>query len=363
MVPIKALHLRSTFDPGGIESLMIDLYNYKQDYIRFYYALLKDGCLIGSLENKNNRYFCFFRKKTVDLLVIWKLNRLLRRERIQVIQSHQMIELGYALLLKLLNPKIKVYHFIHGLSFKLRFYRNLEKFLIGFTRQTFTVSASARDYFKGLGFPVNKIQILYNAISPQKQINLPENIERTINRHVNEKIIVMIGNFVKEKDQLTLCKAFNLLANVYPNIKLVLIGDELDKGFECRKALNPFLLDKRVFFTGVVAHASSYLCNFDLMVFSSRSETFGISVVESILAGIPVIASDIPPMIELSEGGEHFRLFRTGDCEDLVNKLSLIFKANSFEELKNQTLHSASYFRDKYSYDKYIQELFKIYAE
>ena len=53
---IQVLHLRSSFDPGGTESLLLHLFNYSQKEILFHYFLLKDGSYIEKLKSNNNIY-------------------------------------------------------------------------------------------------------------------------------------------------------------------------------------------------------------------------------------------------------------------------------------------------------------------
>lgn len=363
MKPIKVLYIRSSFDPGGTESLLVNLYNYNQDDIQFIYCLLKRGILIDALRNDKNQYIELFRKSTIDIQIIHRLRTLIKDEHIHIIHTHQFIELFYGIVLKILCPKIKLYHTIHSLSFKSKVFKLLEKFFIKFTDVTFTVSFAAKNYLISEGFEREKITVLYNAISSPTRLVLPDSINKLFARDVDRFFIVMVGNFTQAKDQLTLCKAFNLVADDFPFLSLVFIGDELENGQKCRDALREEFINRRVFFLGVVSPASSYLHYFDLMVFSSLSETFGMVVIEAILSDLPVLASDIPVMQELSERGKYFSLFRAGDFEDLALKLrEVLISRRSFKtELVSDHDLYLNYFRSRFSFSDYFNQLLLYY--
>ena len=57
----------------------------------------------------------------------------------------------------------------------------------------------------------------------------------------------------------------------------------------------------------------------DVLVSTSLAETFGFPLVESMAAGIPVVATDVPVHREIC--GEAALYFAPGDSEDLANQL------------------------------------------
>ena len=59
----------------------------------------------------------------------------------------------------------------------------------------------------------------------------------------------------------------------------------------------------------------------DIFVFSSRSDSFGVAVVEAMMAGLATVVSDIAPLREVTDDGIYAVIFRTGDANDLAVKL------------------------------------------
>jgi len=359
---IKALYLRSSFDPGGTESLLLNLFNYPQNEIQFHYAFLKNGSLISQLRSDQNKYYKLFRRRRIDFKVIKKLANIIRDNDIHIIHTHQLIELVYAIILKMRFHKLKLFHTIHGYHDEhSRWAEILEQFLIRFTHQTLTVSKSTRKELEKRGYPYQRMGVLYNAVNkpipaPKKQL---EWFKKKIKYSQNDFIVGMIGNFVWWKDQLALIKAFNLLKEELSNLKVVFIGRESELSEKCKKELNPEDLNNRVFFLGPIENASGYLSIFNLFVMSTLMDTFGIVVIEALMSRIPVLASDIEVMKELSRNGKYFELFKKQNANELAHLIK-----RKYQSLNNkESFYAAEYASENYSYKKYIHDLKNKYKE
>ena len=359
---INVLYIRSSFDPGGTESLLLNLFNYDQDQIEFHYVLLKEGSLIDKLNSKKNIYYKIFRKHRIDFKVINRIRKIIKINNIRIVHTHQMIELFYACLLKLFIPKLRLYHTVHGyFDNNYKWAQFLEIFLIRFTVKTFTVSQATKHILIEKGYPGSKIEVLYNAVSLPQRAGSEELewFKKKIKLRASDFIVGMIGNFVWWKDQLTLVKAYNLLKEELPNLKIVFIGKESEFSEKCKEEINPEDLNRRVFFLGAIENAYKYLSIFDLFVMSTLMDTFGIVVIEALMSRVPVLASDIEVMKELSFNGKYFELFRKQDANDLADKIKSKYK--NLNEKKS--LYAAEYASENYSYKRFIQDLKNKYNE
>ena len=85
-------------------------------------------------------------------------------------------------------------------------------------------------------------------------------------------------------------------------------------------------LTNRVRFLGEVSRSDVYrnLRNYDLLVQPSRYEGFGLTVVEAMMAGVPVLVSNIEGPLEIIHNGRYGDYFDSGDEIDLAAKLAAV---------------------------------------
>ena len=81
-------------------------------------------------------------------------------------------------------------------------------------------------------------------------------------------------------------------------------------------------IEENVRFLGNVEDIPRFLRGLDVFVLPSRSEGFGISLVEAMAMGIPCVACDLGGPVQVLDGGKYGTLFKTGDSEDLAVQLA-----------------------------------------
>lgn len=110
----------------------------------------------------------------------------------------------------------------------------------------------------------------------------------------DEFVVGGIGRLHYQKGWDTLCRAAALVHESRPEIRFVVIGEGEERGALERE---PGYGD--VEFRGYMPEASSLLGAFDLLVIPSRYEGLGLVAIETMLAGIPIVAARIPSLGEV----------------------------------------------------------------
>lgn len=130
--------------------------------------------------------------------------------------------------------------------------------------------------------------------------------------------LIMISRFAPSKDHKTLLKAMALLPD---GIKLILVGDgETMK--ECKDLSFSLGVDGRVQFVGRQSDIATWINKADIGVQASIWEGFGLTAVEMMAGGIPVVASNVDGLKQVVEGAGV--LFPEGDeiaLAAIINKL------------------------------------------
>ena len=362
------MHIRSSFDPGGTEYSILNLFNTRQGFFKIYLVLLRDGSLIDRLdEGSGNALYMWFRKRFLDHRVLAKMYKLQRQERIEIIHVHQFIELVYALCLKIMNPRLRIIDHKHLLydARGVRFYA--ERMLSQLFTTIITVSQTTKEeLIQTFGYTRAGIKVLYNglkfhrhlskdeAVSELRRLDLPFDSQRFN--------VVMVANFVWGKDHETILKAYKtFIRNQMRNVSFYFIGRESDLSQQLRYTYltESDLESGRIVFCGSIPNASELLPAFDLVVMSSFSETYNNAVVEAAAAGKVLLISDIPIFQELSQNGRFFHLFKTGDPKDFYQKLRVLIACLPSVSTEEQ----AKYFGENFTFEDHIENMTQIYLD
>jgi 1,2-diacylglycerol 3-alpha-glucosyltransferase len=120
----------------------------------------------------------------------------------------------------------------------------------------------------------------------------------------NDVISIYVGRLSPEKNLSLLLRAFYGVAMTYDHVSLLVVGDGPEReNMEAQvKHMN---IGSRVFFTGMIDYKEipSYLASSDIFVTPSSAETFGLSTVEAMAAGLPVLGIDSPGTGDIIEDG------------------------------------------------------------
>lgn len=102
----------------------------------------------------------------------------------------------------------------------------------------------------------------------------------------NVLVLGNVGKISKNKNQKFVIKLVKKLNSTGIKTKGLFVG-----------LVNNAPNNKDIIYTGMVSNVEDYMCAMDIFVFPSKTEGFGISVIEAQLMGLPVFASDKVPSI------------------------------------------------------------------
>ncbi len=168
-----------------------------------------------------------------------------------------------------------------------------------------TVSeASKRDILRFFDVPADKITVIYNGID-QRFLTPPddEEVQRTCERYqLESEFVLYAGNVKPHKNLERLIDAFHLVRQRgLDHLKLVIIGDEIARYAELRRAVHRYNLHKHVRFLGYLAEESlmALYRRASAFVFPSLYEGFGLPPLEAMASGAPVVTSNVSSLPEV----------------------------------------------------------------
>ncbi|MBA7507576.1 N-acetyl-alpha-D-glucosaminyl L-malate synthase [subsurface metagenome] len=168
------------------------------------------------------------------------------------------------------------------------------------------VTSTEVEQYKSLGISEDKIEIVPNGIDLSEFDNLPERGEfrKKYGLNDSQKLILYLGRIHKTKGLDLLAKAFAGLSKKLDDTKLVIVGP--DDGYlpSLKKLIAELEISDKVLFTGPLYESEKLRAyvDADIYVLPSSYEIFGITVLEAMACGIPVIVTDCCGIAEVIDG-------------------------------------------------------------
>jgi len=210
----------------------------------------------------------------------------------------------------------------------------------------------------------NKMGDAFRAFLPDANIyKVPCGIDQALiqKQYTRGDYALFLGRLdIQHKGLDDLLLAWRLLSEQSVNIPLWLVGVGQDES-RLKSLVKQYGLESLVYFKGRLEGASKYdaLKHCRFMVMPSRQETFGITALEAMAFGKPVIAYDIDHLNELLRP-DWSALVNLGSTQALAERVSLYWQQPSLVEEKGRNALQAA---KRYLWDALAVEQEEIYKE
>lgn len=131
-----------------------------------------------------------------------------------------------------------------------------------------------------------------------------------------EKVLVHVSNMRPVKNAPDVVRIFARVAERMP-ARLVLVGDGPDLP-ECRRLAKELGVSDRVKYPGETPDVPRVLACADLFLLPSSQESFGLSALEAMACGVPVLATRTGGIPEVVTDGQTGLLYKVGDVESMA---------------------------------------------
>ncbi|MCK4234467.1 glycosyltransferase [candidate division WOR-3 bacterium] len=252
----------------------------------------KRGVTVKSLGIKNNR----------DILCIFKLVKLLKQERANIVHTHLFYANIYGrIAAKLVRVPIIIstehsnapWRNKQRLKLKIRLL--IDRVTAKFCDRIIAISESVKDnLIQWERIDPNKIVVIHNGINIKKYQIMDKNRDGSS----SDSVIGCIGRLEPIKGHIFFMKAAARIFEKIRNVRFILIGDgSLRQDLE--KLAQDLNISKRVSFLGFRDDIPELLSVIDVFVLPSLWEGFGIVLLEAMAMGKVVVASDVGGISEI----------------------------------------------------------------
>ena len=373
MKTIKVLIVISNMEFGGAQRQIVELVN-NIDITKFelHVCSLSNYVPLAEQFNDNVKVHIIHKKSKFDFTVVFKLIKLIRKYKFNIIHSYLFdAEIAARLAGKLSNTRSVVIGSERNANYKLKPIQkkayNLTKNMVSYIIAN---SQSGADYNASqTNQPKYKYHVVYNGVdttrfiprdkgSTRKALNIPDNI----------RLIGMFASFKEQKNHPFLIAALEKLKENGQQFKLLLVGDTLHGGLhgsddyteKIKQQITHCNFSEDVILLGNRDDIETIYPACDFTVLPSLFEGTPNVVLESMACGVPCIATNVSDNSMIIDHGQSGYIIELGDVESLTTYIHGLL--NHPEKVQSFSKASRSIMLNKFSSAKLAENMCRIYA-
>lgn len=210
-----------------------------------------------------------------------------------------------------------------------------------------------------------KARLIYNGVDTARFHPGEEpDLRRELGIPPQGVVIGYLGEIRREKNLEVLLRAAARILPRHPDLYLVLAGDaslEPEEPDRLRKLASRLGMEDRLILTGFRRDPERLHRLLDLYVLPSSREGFGVTVIEAMASGTPVIACRVRGPREIIDDGLDGLLVKDRDPEELADAISFLLETP--EAARAYTERALSKVRREFSQKSMISKLFSAYQQ
>ena len=360
---MRILQICSARQIGGGERHLVDLTNgLARRAHDVFAALVPSSPLLSQLSGVPGQNIVKVPMRNVlNVSSALKLARFTNANRIQIIHAHVARDYPLAALVARRSSAhlILTRHVLFPMN-------RAHKLSLRRTDRVIAVSQAVADELRARRiFSPENIVLIHNGIDVDRFARGREDF-LTKEEVENQKLCVgMIGHLAPIKGQEDFIRAAAIVCRQRPDVEFVIAGDDKSRTGEHRRKIERLIgglnLEQHVSLIGWVDDIAQLLPKFDLFVSPSRSEPFGLSIVEAMAAGVPVIATASEGAREIIDDQLDGRLVPVGDAEALADAISgLLADSHMRERLSAEAQRRV---RERFSLEQMLDATEEVYRD
>jgi len=358
---MKILHIINNLNIGGAEKLLIEslpLYEKKNIEVDLLLLNKKESPFENLLKNtlKGSVYHSNI-KHLYSPLQIFQIIKHIRKKKYDIVNDHLFPTLYWISLAKFFFrfkiPIIFTEHSTHNKRLESAVFQWIDKIIYRQYSKIIVITPQVKQVLiQKLDIKDNKIKVVYNGVDITKYKNAKAYSKEDF-FDKNSIILIQVSRFQSAKDQKTVIKTLALLPDTY---KLLLVGDG-DTQEECKQLVQSLSLQERVQFLGNRTDIPSLLKTANIAVQSSHWEGFGLTAVEAMAAGKPIIASNVIGLKDIVSG--YGLIFEKGNENDLLEKIHFLADENNYKQIAEKCSQRA----EKFQLTTMVEETVALYQK
>ncbi len=299
-------------------------------------------------------------KTEMDLTAAWRLSRILKRLKPDIVHAHDphgvaMAGLALSMSTQLAKPPLvaarRVDFHLRGSSLSRWKYRQVDCFLCA--------SDAIRQMLIGDGVPAARAVTVHEGIDLERvEAAPPANLHAELWLPHQAPIVGNVAALVAHKGQRHLIEAARLVLPQVPDARFVIAGEgELRPALE--RQIKDHHLEKHVLLAGFRPDVLSVHKAFDIFVMSSVTEGLGTSLLDAMAAGKPVVATTAGGIPEVVVHGETGFLVPPRDHDAMAGAIVTLLKDDALRQRMGEA--GRARVRTIFSAERMVQDTLRVY--
>lgn len=317
-------------DLGGLELYMVECANELKEQFSVLSVIAHNTKLDKFLNSKQLPFLTLKRKSSFSLTQAWKLAKIIDEKSADIIHIHWTKDIPIVVLAKLFSkkkPKIVQTRHMTMTRFKNDFYHNfLYKNIDTILCVTQAVENQINKFIPQKIRP--KTKLLYLGAKDALEIKEEEIEQLKLDFDCLKSFnVCLVGRINEFKGQHLLIEAMKQLINKGLNIKAFLVGHAMDEAYllKLKEKVTNENLDNVIEFVGFTKEVGKFMKMCDVVLMTSKNETFGLVTVEAMKNEVAVIGSNQGGTLEIIDDNQTGLLFESGNAQDLASKIELLY--------------------------------------
>ncbi|MHA1284651.1 MAG: glycosyltransferase family 4 protein [Promethearchaeota archaeon] len=248
---------------------------------------------------------------------------------------------------------IKLGRFIDFI-FKI-YYKTFGRILFSSIDKVILYSNSMKKFTNEIGISNNKVIIIPPGVNYQIRPK-DKDIKKEFGIKENEKIILYIGLLNKRKNVSLIIDIAKEMKNM--NIRFLLVGDGPEKK-NLEKKIEKYKLNKNVILTGFRQDVHNFYHEANVFILPSKGEGIPGVLLESMIYGVPIVASNIFGVRDIIINNVNGFLCQTESIQDFSKKICILIKN---KELRDKFINkSKDFIKMHFLWEKNLQLYVNLY--
>jgi len=342
----KVLHIVADMGQGGAQSYVLDLIKtleQKSSVENELVALFSKGALWDELNRLGINNFCLDMRGAKDIVRFLKLIDILRANRYDVIHVHAIFPLIGLVLYFFSYHSCRVYTEHAGGLLKGQILPRLVYWFFPWCYHRFIViSGFMLTIMRRINPFINaeKFVVIHNGSDIDDIEKQPSYTRSTFaDPFLNRTFCIgIVARLEEQKGVFNFLDAVHKIVQVRTDVSFVVVG-EGTQSEDLQRYVKQLKLESFVFFMGFRKDAVAIMKCFDIFLFTSNQESFGLVLTEAMAAGVPIVALDIESAVtEIIDDGVNGYIVKGKSYDQLVEKINILLDQ---PELRRQFIDNA----------------------